>query len=114
MIKDLFKSIDSKDVNEFLTFCSDDVSFVFGNADPLNGKDSVKAMLESFNNSIDSVSHNIFKVQNQENDIIVQGEVSYTRLDNTILKVPFCNIFKMKNSLIKDYLIYVDTSMLYA
>ncbi len=114
MVKELFKSVDNKDISKFLSFCTEDVSFVFGNADPSVGKESVKVLLDGFFKSIHSISHEIVETWEPEGDIIVQGNVKYTRLDKTILIVPFCNIFKMKNNLIKDYLIYVDTSLLYS
>ena len=57
MLKELFQSIDAKDTDKFLTFCTEDVSFVFGNADPANGKEVVKEVLVGFFKSIDSISH---------------------------------------------------------
>ena len=113
MLKELFQSIDAKDTDKFLTFCTEDVSFVFGNADPANGKEVVKEVLVGFFKSIDSISHEVYDDWHLDNDIIVRGSVKYTRIDKSTLNVPFCNIFKMKDDLIKDYLIYVDTSSLY-
>jgi len=95
MLKELFQSIDDKDTDKFLTFVIQDV-------------------LDRFFGSIDSISHEIVQIWKPESDILVQGIVSFTRLDKATLKIPFCNIFKMKNNLINEYLIYADTSSLYS
>ena len=44
--------------------------------------------------------------------MICHGTVTYTRHDSSQLKVPFTNILKMDDKLIKEYLIYVDVSQL--
>ena len=46
--------------------------------------------------------------------MICRGEVTYTRLDGSTLSVPFVNVLKLEGSLIRDYLIYADTSELYS
>jgi hypothetical protein len=109
----LFQSIDNRDTELFLEFLTDNVVFQFGNADPVKGKEAVGTVLHGFYKSIKSLNHNVIKKWEQPGSVICNGEVTYTRLDSSILCVPFANIFLMEEDLIKEYLIYVDVSELY-
>lgn len=111
-IRKLFESIDNLDIAGFLEFLSDDVHFKFGNQDPVNGKENLRNSLDVFFKSIKSISNDIIDIWEQKGVIICRGVVSYTRHDNSILSVPFVNIFKMEQNLIKEYLIYADISNL--
>ena len=108
----LFESIDKNDVGGFLDFLTDDVHFKFGNQDPVDGKENLRKELNDFYKTIKSISNDILNVWEQEEVIICRGVVTYTRHDDSILDVPFVNIFKMKQNLIKEYLIYADISSL--
>ena len=46
--------------------------------------------------------------------VVCHGTVTYTRHNGTQLRVPFANVFKLKNKRIQDYLIYIDNTRLYA
>ncbi|MFC1897970.1 nuclear transport factor 2 family protein [Candidatus Cloacimonadota bacterium] len=111
-IKKLFESIDNHDVAGFLEFLSDDVHFKFGNQEPVNGKVNLRNELNVFFKSIKSISNDIINIWEQNDVVICRGIVTYTRHDNSILSVPFVNIFKMEQHLVKEYLIYADISSL--
>ena len=46
--------------------------------------------------------------------VICQGTVTYTSIDGSTLCVPFVDVLTMRGKLISNYLIYIDTSELYA
>ncbi len=110
----LFETIDNKDARGFLTFLTDDATFTFGNGDPVHGKEAIKDVLVGFFGSIEAIRHEILDVWTHPDAVISRGTVTYTRHDSSTLTVPFANIFKMDNGLVREYLIYVDTSQLYA
>jgi len=109
----LFQSIDNRDIDEFEGFLTDDVVFKFGNADPVKGKATVREVVAGFFGSISGLQHSLEKVWDEEDAIICHGRVTYTRHDSSNLSVPFANIFVMRDDLIEEYLIFVDTSDLY-
>ena len=111
--RQLFQSIDQQDVEAFLAFLTDDVLFRFGNTDPASGKASVGEAVSGFFGSINGLSHDLAEVWDEEDAVICQGSVTYTRHDKTTLTVPFVNILKLDADLIKEYLIYIDISGLY-
>ncbi len=112
-VKELFQNVDDKNTDAFVAFMSDNVLFRFGNAEAVQGKAAVDEGVRGFFDSIQSLRHEISDTWAQDDAVICQGTVTYTRHDTTTLTVPFANIFKLDAGLITDYLIYVDISELY-
>ena len=112
-IRELFQTIDTNDPAGFASFLTDDVSFVFGNAEPVRGKEAAREAVASFLSSIKGIRHEVFAAWEQADAVTCHGQVTYTRHDTSQLSVPFANVFKMREGLIQDYLIYVDASELY-
>ncbi|MEE9553221.1 MAG: nuclear transport factor 2 family protein [candidate division Zixibacteria bacterium] len=113
-VKSVFDSVDAKDANKFISFLTDDATFKFANMEAVVGKDNVKQAVAGFFGSINGMSHKIHESFDHNGTIVNRGEVTYTRLDKSELTVPFANFFKMNGEKIKEYLIYVDASELYA
>lgn len=113
ILDQLFKSIDQSNTEAFVSLLTDKVQFRFGNASQLSSKEDVKTTISGFFTSIKSLSHSIINVWEIDDVAIIQGEVTYTRHDESTLTVPFTNIFEFTGDLISKYLIYVDISELY-
>jgi hypothetical protein len=113
-IGDLFQVIDKKDIKAFSSFLDDNIIFRFGNMPVVNGKRSVTESVQGFYDSIRSLSHQVDNIWNDNNTVVCNGTVTYTRHDSGRLTVPFANIYKIGgDNLIKEYLIYADISGLY-
>ena len=113
MTSELFKAIDSKDVQGFIAMLAPDCTFKFGNLPAVNGAAAIEQFVAGFFESIDSLSHEIQDSWNVADGLICHGLVSYTRKDGSVLTVPFANILKSGATGIDEYLIYADTSQLY-
>jgi hypothetical protein len=111
---ELFRSIDAKDTRRFVGFLTEDGQFRFGNAPPALGRQAIASLLDGFFASIKSLSHDVAKTWTVPDHVICEGTVTYTRHDGSTLSVPFVDVFVMQGKLIKDYLIYIDASQLYA
>ena len=110
----LFRAIDTSDTETFLTFLSEDASFIFGNLQPVQGKENIRNFLNQFFASIDHTEHSSVKEYKSENGWFTTGMVEYTRKDGSKLKVPYCNKFEMNgDDKIAKYEIFVDNSELY-
>jgi ketosteroid isomerase-like protein len=113
-LEKVLQTVDSKDADALVKYLTDDATFRFANAQAVEGKEDILGMLKSFFSSIEGLSHKILESWQADDNIICRGEVTYTRMDNKTLTVPFANFFKMDGKLIKSYLVYVDASQLYA
>jgi len=113
-INKLFEAVDSLDADKFVAFLSDDAIFRFANAAPVGGKEAIRGALTGFFSSVNGLKHEILEWWEQDGTVICRGEVTYTKKDTSEFTVPFANFLKMKGKLIKEYLVYVDASQLYA
>jgi ketosteroid isomerase-like protein len=113
-LKSVMGSVDAKDAERFISHLTDDATFKFANMDPVTGKENIEQAVAGFFDSIKGLSHKLLDTVEQDGTIAMRGEVTYTRHDDSQLTIPFVNFFKINGYKIKEYLIYVDASQLYA
>ena len=82
--------------------------------EPVNGKAAVGEAVAGFFKSIKAIQHEPLAIWDEGSELIAQGTVTYTRHDSTTLSVPFALVLGIANGLIREYLIFVDISQLYA
>lgn len=111
---DLFKNIDAMDATAFAQHLAENVEFRFGNAPAVTGRKTVMETVAGFFQSIGGLHHELIQTWHQGDSAICHGMVTYTRKDGSTLTVPFANIFTFSEGLVARYLIFVDTSALYA
>lgn len=111
-ISDLFAAIDQRDPDRFAEHLHDDVRFVFGNAEPLYGRESARSLVAAFFTGIAGLTHQIRDTLASGSIVSCRGRVVYTRLDGSELDVPFANFFELSAGKIISYEIYTDTSRL--
>jgi hypothetical protein len=107
-------TIDAKDSEGFASFMTEGGIFRFGNQPDVVGRKATADYVAAFFGMIKSSKHEIVNIIEEKNVIVWQGKVTYTRLDERIVPVNFCNIFYMKDGLIDQYLIYIDNAPLFA
>jgi hypothetical protein len=59
MVNGLMSSIDSMDSEKFSSYLAEDVTFQFGNTEPVAGSDAVREYVAGFFGAINSLSHTI-------------------------------------------------------
>ena len=110
----LFHAIDAMDPDAFVGFITPSGSFKFGNAPPVQGRDAIRTLVAQFWGSIRGSRHRRLHVWRDGDAVAVHGEVTYTRLDEREVTVPFVNVFKMQGDQIDAYLIHIDNTPLFA
>lgn len=113
-LEQIGKTIDAKDAVGFADFITADGQFRFANYPAAQGRENIIKAVDDFFKTIKSSKHSIIKYWQDDNSIVWQGEVLYTRLDGKQLTINFVNVFNMSGDKIKDYFIYIDNAPLYA
>jgi ketosteroid isomerase-like protein len=111
---EMFSRSDVKDVDGWTALMTEDIHFVFGNGDPIDGRDRVREAIAVFFDSIKLIKHDVLEAWTVGDKLIQKLQVTYTRLDGGVLSVPAANILTRRDGLISEYLIYVDNHALYA
>ncbi len=112
-LDDLFKAVDAKDTERFLGFMTDEASFRFGSAPPAQGKAAIRAAVDGFFSTIAACQHVLARTVVDGDVIVCEGEVTYTRHDDSQISLPFANVFELEGELISAYKIYADAGPLY-
>ncbi len=110
----LFEDIDSMVPEAFSNHLSDDVSFVFGNGEPVVGRENVRETWAGFCDSIAGVSHSLVEQWENGPATIAEAVVTYTRKDGSTISLPVVTIYRGAGELIDDYRIFMDVAPLFA
>jgi len=113
-IEALFNDIDKMDADKFALYLDEDVSFRFGNAPVVKGKEAVRQAVYNFFKAIKGIRHKKLRIWVHSDSVLYQGEVTYTRHDDSEVTLPYLNVFFLSGDKIKDYLIYIDINPLFA
>jgi len=113
LVSAAYQSIDSADAAKFASFITPDGIFRFANIPAVKDNKPIKEFVEGFFKSLKGISHSNLESWSVEDVIFVNGDVKYTRHNDTSLEVPFSCTWKMKDGLIDEYLIFIDNSELY-
>jgi hypothetical protein len=110
----LFDDIDSMEPERFAHHLAPNAVMVFGNAEPINGRDAIHDAWGSFCEGVDGVRHEQVDTFSKGDRTVVEARVTYTRKDNREVTVPVVTIYRAPGELIDDYRIYIDLAPLFA
>ena len=110
----LFTAIDNKDTETFLEYLTDNALFRFGSAPAVRGSETIRAAVAGFLDTIKGSTHSLANTLANGSTLVCEGEVTYQRLNNSELTLPFVNVFELDGELIAHYKIYIDIAPLYA
>ena len=109
----LFAAIDARDSAAFVSYLTDGAVFRFGSAEPVQGREAVRAAVDGFFGSIAGLSHNVVRTVRDGDTLFCEGEVTYQRHDGSEITLPFADVFEYADGLIDHYKIYMDIAPLY-
>lgn len=110
----MFAAVDGFDVDRFLSFPHPECMFRFGNAQPIFGHEAIRTAVSGLFAALRRISHADLAAWVHPDATICTGQVTDTRHDNSTLTVPFAVVFRLEQKLVKEYLIFVDNSPLFA
>jgi ketosteroid isomerase-like protein len=117
VVRAIFAATDGKDTAAKLELITDDVTLTFGNAETVSGKEEFAQASDTFNDSLAAVAHEItgiWTIPGEEDVVLAELRVHYTRLDGEQLTLPCFNTFRLRGGLIADYRIFMDIGPVFA
>jgi hypothetical protein len=110
----VFQTIDSMHPDIIVGMFAEDARMVFGNAEPLVGREAITVGIKGFFATINGLNHRIIHDWHFSTDTIAETEVTYRRLDDNNVTVPAVSIWHTRDDgLIDDYRIFVDLAPVY-
>ncbi|WP_433427481.1 nuclear transport factor 2 family protein [Nonomuraea sp. CA-141351] len=111
----VFQVVDSFDPGKFVQLLAEDARMVFGNAEPMVGRNAIAEGLRIFFATIAGLAHRLVRTWQVDADTIAETEVTYRRLDGKDVSVVAVSIWHTRDDgLISDYRIFVDLAPVYA
>ena len=111
---DLYEQIDSMNMDGFLSGLTEDCSVAFANQAPVKGKAQIRSAIGAFWASIRSMKHHFFNVTQDGDDMTLEANIEYTRLDGRMVTLPCATVLKRLGHKVKSMRIYIDIAPLYA
>jgi ketosteroid isomerase-like protein len=109
----LLAVVDAGEADNFVELLAPNAEFRFGNAPAIVGRPASQAAVAAFFAAIASSRHRLLGTWNGAAGTVCEGEVTYTRHDGCVLRVPFVNVLELKGAKISSYRIYIDNSALF-
>jgi len=113
-LEDLFTCIDARQTHAFVGFLREDASFRYGSNPDVHGRAAIAAFVDHVFTMFRASSHQLQRYWEPADCRIAQGVVTYTRLDDSKISLPFCNVLTMQDNLIARYEIFIDPTPLMA
>ncbi|MGW0807827.1 nuclear transport factor 2 family protein [Nonomuraea sp. NPDC002799] len=111
----VFQVVDSFEPGAIARLLAEDATMVFGNAEPMVGREAIAAGLGAFFATIGGLRHRIVRSWETGADTIAETEVTYRRLDGKDVSVAAVSIWRSReDGLITDYRIFIDLAPVYA
>jgi ketosteroid isomerase-like protein len=109
----LLATIDARDADAFVGFIAENGEFRFGNAPAIAGRAAIRDGVAGFFGTIAGCRHRLLQTWSGADSAVCEGEVTYTRLDGSMVTIPFTNVFRLRDGRIASYRIYIDNGPLY-
>jgi ketosteroid isomerase-like protein len=110
----VFQAVDSFDPGALAELLAQDARFVFGNAEPLVGREAITGGVKAFFSTIRGLRHRLVNDWHAGADTIAETEVTYDRLDGTCVSIPAVSIWHVRDDgLIDDYRVFFDLAPVY-
>ena len=113
-LDDLFRCIDARQTQEFVGFLNEDALFRYGSNAEVHGRAAIAACVDYVFTTFRASSHQLLRHWETADCHIAQGVVTYTRLDDRNVSLPFCNVLTMRDALVSRYEIFIDPTPLMA
>jgi len=113
-VRALFEAIDRRDPEAFASFLTEDGTFRFGSQPEVRGRAAVTEAVRGFFSTISGLSHQLARQWSGDDAVVVEGHVTYTRLDGSRVTLPFADVLETRDGKVGDYRIYIDIAPLFA
>jgi len=111
----IFALVDRQDVSGLIELFAEDATMVFGNGEPLLGREAILAGNNGFLQTIKGLRHHIIEEWAVGATTIAVTDVTYSRRDDKEVTIPGVSIWRVgEDGLITDYRVFFVPSPIYA
>jgi len=113
--RSIFQKVDTMDPHALDEVFAEDARMIFGNSEPLVGREAIAAGCGTFMSTLQGLRHRILNEWSVGADTIAETEVTYTRLDGKEISIPGVSIWQVRDDgLIAEYRVFYDPAPVFA
>jgi ketosteroid isomerase-like protein len=112
--EEFYGAMEAKDIDTVCGMCTEDTRVQFANHEPVSGRHAVREVMLHFWGSIERMHHGFTHVLESGDQATLEADVTYTRLDGSLVVIKSGTVIRRQDGLIADQRIYVDLSPLFA
>lgn len=113
-VRDTYTAVDAKDTEGYLRQLTADVRWRFGNGPQLTGREAVREALVPFFAGLHGLAHHMTGQWRAGDVVMLESDVTYTRLDGTTVTLPAATIYRMRDGLACQGQIFMDIGPAFA
>ena len=113
-ITEYFAMVDTRDVDEFLTWYAEDATFRFANQPPARGKAAIRAVLEQFYGSITSMRHEKTGCWADADSGAFEAVAHFVTAEAAHVDLPAVSTLRVRDGLVHDFRFVMDATPLTA
>jgi ketosteroid isomerase-like protein len=110
----MYAAMEAGDIDGVLAQMSEDIRMRYGNAEPVVGRDAVRAASAQFFGSIGGLSHDFREVWESEDSALLVCDVDYTLRDGSVMRLPGVTFIHHRPDGIDDIQVFMDMCPLMA
>ena len=107
-----FTMVDTRDVDEFLTWYSDEASFRFANQPPAQGKAAIRKVLEEFYGSIALMRHEKTGCWADADSGAFEAIAHFVTVDGVHAELPAVSTLRVRDGLVQEFRFVMDATPL--
>ena len=104
--RELFSIIDGRQTQAFISYLSEEAMFRYGSNPEVHGRAAIATVVDQVLGTFRASAHQLERCWEVGNCRIGQGIVTYTRLDQKKVTMPFCNVLTMRGDRVARYEIF--------
>lgn len=109
--KRLIVAVESNNLDEYLTYFTEDGAYIIGNNPPIIGKQAIKEFALPIMQNFSKVYHQIHNSWLLgEDTVVAELDVTYLRKDGKMFKFPCLNIIRFQDKKVREYQAFIDAN----
>ena len=105
-----YTAVEANNVEEYVTFFTDDATYKVGNFDQVVGHEGIRALALPLVDMFTSVTHDIKNIWEIGDTVVVEMDITYSRKDGKISVIPCLDVIHFAGDKVRELKAYLDPS----
>jgi ketosteroid isomerase-like protein len=110
LVNKMFAAVEANDVDAYVSYFTEGAVYKVGNFDPVIGPEGIRQFATPVLQAFSKVTHSVKNMWEVGDTVIIELEVTYTRKDGKVTKLPCLDIIRFEGDKAKSLQAFLDVS----